>query len=110
METNSRNYGQEGNNPQNEKEKHLDTARLNVDSERRIENLKDDPDQNRYYESKSDDQISGKESSYRSPEDERAYNPENPKNPEKYITQENPDSKEESESNDLKSQDRNHGL
>ena len=111
MENNSnRNYAQEGNNSQNEKEKHIGTARLNVDSERRIENLKDDTDQNRYYDNNSDDdsaKISGKESSYRSPEDERAYDPENT---EKYIAQENPDSKEESDTKGIRNPDRTPGL
>ncbi len=112
MENNSnQDYGQEGNNSQNEKEKHIGTARLNVDSERRIENLKDDTDQNRYYDNKSDDddaeKIAGKESSYRSPEDERAFDPENP---EKYITRENPDSKEESDTSGVKSPERTPGL
>lgn len=108
MENNSnRNYGQEDNNPQNENEKHLDTARLNVDSERKTEDFKSDTDPNRYYNkdkasnneqgennlSEGPAETSGKESSYRSPEDERAFNT---KETEKYIKEENPDSDEDS--------------
>lgn len=106
---NQRNYGKEGDNPQNEKEKHIETARLNVDSERRMENQKDDPDPNRYYDNDNDDtaSTSGKESSYSSPEDERAYDPGNL---EKYITQENPDADEESDSNGVSSPNRTPGL
>ena len=123
MENNEQgNYSRDDSNPQNEKEKHLDTARLNVDSERKTEDLKSDTDPNSYYnkdkDSSNEDKVgnpkgknnwsegpaetSGKESSYRSPEDERAFNT---KNTEKYITEDNPDSKEASDSKDVKSLD-----
>lgn len=109
MEDNSkRNYGQESNNPQNEQEKHIETARLNVDSERKMENLKDDTDPNRYYNNGDDtESTSGNESSYSSPEDERAYDPGNI---EKYITHENPDADEESDSNGVSSPNRIPGI
>ena len=115
MENNSdRNYGQDGSKPQNEKEKHLDNARLNVESERKTEDFKSDTDPYRYYNndkisnnehsennlSEGPAETSGKESSYRSPEDERAFNT---KHTENYITQENFDSEEASDSNDVKS-------
>lgn len=111
MEDNSkRNYSPESDNPQNEQEKHIETARLNVDSERKLENLKDDTDSNRYYNENSGkdaESTSGEESSYRSPEDERAYDPGNI---EKYITQENPDADEESDSNGVSSPNKTPGL
>ena len=112
MENNSkRNYSQKSDTPQNELEKHIETARLNVHSERKIENLKDDSDPNRYYNNDKESNaksISGKESSYSSPEDERAYDPKNP--PEKYIAEENPDAKEESDSNGVSSPNGTLGL
>lgn len=116
MEDNSKqNYSQQSNDSQNEQEKHIETARLNVDSERKMKNLKDDTDPNRYYNNTKEKEkesdaasTSGKESSYSSPEDERAYDPKNP--PEKYIAEENPDAKEESDSNGVKIPDRTPGL
>ncbi|WP_293891266.1 hypothetical protein [Flavobacterium sp.] len=106
MENNGNgNYGHDDSNPQNEKEKHIDMARLNVDSERKTEDFKSDTDPYRYYNndntsnnehdennfSEGPAETSGKESAYRSPEDERAFNT---KNTEKYITQDNPDNRE----------------
>jgi hypothetical protein len=115
MEDNSkRNYSQQSDTPQNEQEKQIETARLNVDADKRPEKFQDefiDSDPNRYHKDNFDAgsaSTSGEESSYSSPEDERAYDPKNP--PEKYIAEENPDAKEESDSNGVKIPDRTPGL
>lgn len=113
MEDNSkRNYSQQSNNPQNEEEKNLETARLNVDADKGPEKFQDefiDIEPTPYNNNSGEDaeSTSGEESSYRSPEDERAYDPGNI---EKYITQENPDAEEESDSNGVSSPNKIPGI
>lgn len=113
MEDNSkRNYSQQSNNPQNEEEKNLETARLNVDADKGPEKFKNefiDAEPTPYSNNSGEDagSTSGKESSYRSPEDERAYDPGNI---EKYITHENPDAEEESDSNGVSRPNNTPGL